>query len=53
MCFSLRPNSGAVCRGRRGGHAIWDDAFIVSFHPKISCVTVLLPSRVGIEENSS
>ena len=53
MCFSLRPNAGesTLCPSRKRRDL--DEVFMVSFQSKISCVTVLLPSRVGIEEKSS
>ena len=53
MCFSLSPNLGALTRCPSRNRRDFDEVFIVSFQSKISCVTVLLPSRVGIEENRS
>src|ERR1700730_1501321 len=46
MWFSLRPNAGAVCLWPSITRWDLDDVFIVSCHWKISCVTVLLLSRV-------
>lgn len=51
--FFAEAELGASCLWPSRTSRDLDDVFIVSFHAKISCVTVLLPSSVRMEENSS
>ena len=51
--LSLRPNFGATSRCPSRTSRDFDEVFIVSFQSKISWVTVLLSSSVGIDENRS
>ena len=53
ISFSLKPNLGASTLRPSLKRRDLDDVFIVSFQSNISCVTVLVPSRVGIDEKRS
>ncbi len=53
MCFSFNPKLGASTLWPSRKSRALDEVFITSFHSNISCVTVLLSSRVGIDEKRS